>query len=109
MLIAVCTIAFTTQGFAQEKAAKHKKMMYAQHGENAECCSMKDLKLTDKQKAKIEQMKKAFAGEQKKCQEKMAKLKAELHKLMKAEKPNKKSINKKLDELGVKYDEMSAK
>jgi len=100
MLIAVCTIAFATQGFAQEKAAKHKIMMHAQKGEHAECCSMKDLKLTEKQKAKIEQMKKAFAGEQEKCHKKMAPLKTELHKLMKAEKPNKKSINKKLDELG---------
>ncbi len=99
-LIAVVLIAFVTPGLAQEKAATHKKMMHVHHGEHAECCSMKDLKLTDKQKAKIEKMKKAFVVEQKKCQEKMSKLKAELHKLMKVEKPNKKAINKKLDELG---------
>ncbi len=99
-LIVVFMIAFTSQGLAQEKAAEHKEMMHAQHGDHAECCSMKDLGLTAKQKAKIEQMKKTFAVEQKKCQKKMAKVKGELHKLMKAEKPNKKAINKKVDELG---------
>ena len=100
MLIAVFMTAFTSQGFAQEETTTSKKMVKVHHGELAECCSLKDLQLTDKQKAKIDQMKKVFAEDQKKLREKLAKLQGELHKLMEAEKPKKESINKKLEEIG---------
>lgn len=95
LVIAVVITAVALPGFAQAKCKKHKEM--AAHKEA--CTMMKDLKLTEKQQAEIDKIKKSCMESHKDFHAKLAKLGEEKSKLMAAEKPDKEAIGKVIDKM----------
>lgn len=101
MLIAVVIAAFVIPAFAETNCCdKHKTVGVHEHGKDAKCCDMTDLKLTDKQKAEFDKMHKACVDEKTKIHEKIAQLQAEKSKLMAADKPDKAAIDKVIEAIG---------
>jgi Spy/CpxP family protein refolding chaperone len=96
LVIAVVITAVALPGFAQAKCEKHKEM-----SAHKEACAtmMKDLKLTEKQQAEIDKIKKSCMESHKDFHAKLAKLGEEKSKLMAAEKPDKKAIGKVIDKM----------
>ena len=71
-----------------------------QHGKEGKCCKAVDMQLTEKQQAEIDKLHKECAANTKKIHEKIAELQEEKGKLMAAEKPDKKAIEKTIEEIG---------
>jgi Spy/CpxP family protein refolding chaperone len=101
MLIALVIAAFAIPGFSIDDS-KHtcKKTCEHQHGKEGKCCKAVDLKLTEKQQAEMDKLHKECMESTKKIHEKIAELQEKKCKLMAAEKPDKKAIDKIIEEIG---------
>lgn len=101
MLVAVVIAAFAVPGFSIDDC-KHtcKETCLHQHGKEGKCCKAADLKLTEKQQAQMDKLHKECMESKKKIHEKIAELQEKKFKLMAAEKPDKKAIDKIIEEIG---------
>jgi Spy/CpxP family protein refolding chaperone len=101
MLTVIIIIAIAVPAFSNDTCCPSgKKACAHEHGKDGKCCTVTDLKLTDKQKTEFDKFHKECSEATAKIHEKIAKLKAEKCKLMTAEKPDKKAIDTAIDEIG---------
>jgi Spy/CpxP family protein refolding chaperone len=99
MFMTVIIAALAVPGYSDGKC-KHKDSEKHHHGMDGTCPQTAKLNLTDSQKAEIEKLHKVCLENKKETQAKLTKLHHEIHKLMAAEKPDKKSIYRKIEKSG---------